>query len=194
VDGSRTEGGQQGTGSGQVVQLEREWFGPIAELIPIGQPERAPVVDTPTPVSAADFWGGGADLLQEVVERAGGDLAAVEPEPVAAPFVAAVPRFPHLWSRPGLAVGAVAAVLIVIGVFFVHAGPTSPGVFRHPVLSAAVVTRPAEHRAVARHHAAARRTQAHRTVRSTSTDVTSNSATGDYTPVSVVNNSTPPPP
>jgi hypothetical protein len=91
--------------------------------------------------------------------------------------------------------GAAAAVLIVIGVFLLHAGPTSPGVLRHQVLSAVVMTRSREHHVAKRPLPPARKaSQARKSAKRTPKDVVSSPPASDYTPVSVVSESVPPPP
>jgi len=201
VAGSRTSDGEQGAGAGQVVQLGREWFGPVAELIPFGPAAEARAEEAPlAAVSAADFWGGDADLLQEVVERADGgwDTAevlevVVDAEPHAAdePDELSVPRARERFVRHPIA-GGLAAVSVVLVVLLVAASTMSGGVLRRSAVTASVVSHASDHHSRVRragvgrkrHPAVVRRSVVH-----TTTYVASN-----QTAPPVVSYSAPPPP
>lgn len=71
--------------AGNVVRLPREWLGPPEELVPFGPSARATAgerIDSDLPEStrpAADFWGEGSEMLQDVIE------APAEPDVVETP-------------------------------------------------------------------------------------------------------------
>ena len=199
--GSRTSDGEQGAGAGQVVQLRREWFGPVAELIPFGpaaetRAEEAPVAA----VSAADFWGGDADLLQEVVERADGGWDAAE---ALAVTVGAEPLVPEVVSdepvvrrarervvRYPIALGLV-AVAVVLVVWLVAAGAMSGGVLRRPAVTSSLVSRASDHHA--RVHRAGVVRKRRRVVASPVVHAPTHVAASQTAPA-VVSYSAPPPP
>jgi hypothetical protein len=155
-------------------------------------------------VSAADFWGGDADLLQEVVERADGgwDTAeALEVTVDAEPLVPEVPsgervlvtRARERVLRHPIAIGLI-VVAVVVGVWLVAAGAMSSGVLRRPAVTESLVPRTSDHHA--RTHRAAvvrkRRRVVSRPVVHTPAYVASSQSSS--TPPSVVNYSAPPPP
>ena len=206
MTGSRPSDAEHGTGAGQVVQLRREWFGPVAELIPFGAAAEARAQQSPTaPVSAADFWGGDADLLQEVVERADGGWdtagaleAAADCEPLVPEVASDEPTVTRARGRVvghPIAIG-LAVVAVVIVVSLVAAGAMSSGVSHRPAVTASLPASASDRHArvhrvapvIRRHRAVAKRSVVHTP---TSTYVASSSSS---TARSVVNYSAPPPP